>query len=60
MIVLISTYYRHIDKVQATCNLTHQYLFGVWISTGFTIQFDNDYHVNDSIQFDITMHHDYI
>ncbi len=33
------------------------YLLGVWISTGFTIQFDYDYHVNDSIQFDITMHH---
>ncbi len=28
----------------------------MWIGTGFTIQFDYDYHVNDSIQFDITMH----
>ncbi len=33
------------------------YLLEVWITTGFTIQFDYDYHANDSIQFDITMYH---
>ncbi len=38
----------------------YKYILRVWIGTGFTIQFDYDYHANDSIQFDITMHHDYI
>ncbi len=53
------THGKHSEKVpflELAKALKH-YLLEVWITTGFTIQFDYDYHVNDSIQFDITMHH---
>ncbi len=38
-------------------SLYSQLWLGVWIVSGFTIQSD---YVNDPIQFDITMHHNYI
>ncbi len=33
-------------------------VLGVWTYTGLTVWFNYDYHVIDSVQFDITMHHD--
>ncbi len=38
------------------CESSEKKIVGVSIFTGFTIRFDYSYHVNDLIQFDITMH----
>ncbi len=46
------------EIVQCESSENAIFFVGVSIFTGFTIRFDYNYHVNDSIKFDITMHHD--